>query len=72
MTATRGRGLAWGVELTDARTAHRLTADLLRSGVLALAGGPEGRVLQLLPPLVISERQLTTALTIVESSLDAA
>jgi 4-aminobutyrate aminotransferase-like enzyme len=71
VTATRGRGLAWGIELTDSGAAHRLTTTLLRSGVLALAGGPDGRVLQLMPPLVISERQLATALKIVETSLGA-
>jgi 4-aminobutyrate aminotransferase-like enzyme len=59
----------WGVELLNPETAYRLTQTLLGRGVIALAGGPEGRVLQLLPPLVISERQLRRALEILESSL---
>lgn len=69
VVATRGRGLMWGVELTDADTARQLTRNLLQRGVLALAGGPESRVLQLLPPLVISDRQWHTSLEIVESTL---
>jgi len=38
--------------------------------LLALAGGPEGRVLQLVPPLAIAESQLNLALEIVASALD--
>jgi len=70
VAATRGRGLMWGVELHDSETAYRLTRALLAHGVIALAGGAEGRVLQLLPPLVISERQLSRALEILELSLE--
>jgi 4-aminobutyrate aminotransferase-like enzyme len=70
VVAIRGRGLMWGLELRDSETAHRLTQTLLQRGVLALAGGPEGRVLQLLPPLVIGESQLCRALEILEWSLE--
>ena len=70
VVAVRGRGLMWGLELQDSETAHRLTQTLLQRGVLALAGGPKGRVLQLLPPLVISERQLFRALEILELSVE--
>ena len=70
VVAIRGRGLMWGLELRDSETAHRLTQTLLQRGVLALAGGPEGRVLQWLPPLVISESQLFRALEILERSLE--
>ena len=69
VVATRGRGLMWGVEMADSDTAHRLTLNLLARGVIALAGGPDGRVVQLLPPLVISDSQLNAALEIVESAL---
>jgi 4-aminobutyrate aminotransferase-like enzyme len=69
--ATRGRGLLWGVELADRPTAKRLAQDLQARGVLALAGGPEGRVLQLVPPLTITRAQLRTALDLLEESLAA-
>jgi 4-aminobutyrate aminotransferase-like enzyme len=68
--AVRGRGMMWGVELADSTRAHRLTRSLLAMGILALAGGPEGRVLQLLPPLVIDESQWLGALDIIESQLN--
>ncbi|HVS15427.1 MAG TPA: aspartate aminotransferase family protein [Thermoanaerobaculia bacterium] len=58
----RGRGLAWAVEAPDAARAHRWVDGLLDRGVVALAGGPEGRVLQVTPPLVVTEGQLEHAL----------
>ena len=69
VVSTRGRGLLWGIELTTTTTAHHLVAEARRRGVLVLAGGPEGRVAQIVPPLTITERQLDTALTILESAL---
>lgn len=67
--AVRGRGLLWGVELQDSSVAHRLTRTVASRGLLTLAGGPGGRVLQLVPPLVITESQLNLALQIVASAL---
>ncbi len=65
----RGLGLLWGVELRDAETAKQVTRSLLERGVLALAGGPEGRVLEITPPLTITEEQLETALDALEDVL---
>jgi 4-aminobutyrate aminotransferase-like enzyme len=65
----RGRGLLWGVELSDAATAKQVTRGLLERGVLALAGGPRGNVVELTPPLTITEEQLTTALDLLERTL---
>ncbi len=67
--AVRGLGLLWGVELRDAATAKRVVRALLERGVLALAGGPEGRVLQITPPLTITEAQLATALELLEEEV---
>lgn len=69
VAAARGRGLLWGVELRDPATAKRAAAGLLGRGVLALAGGPEGRVLQVVPPLTITEEQLEAALGRLEEAL---
>jgi 4-aminobutyrate aminotransferase-like enzyme len=66
---TRGRGLLWGVETESAEQARRTTERLLRDGVLALAGGPAGNVIQIVPPLTISEADLHTALDRFESAL---
>jgi 4-aminobutyrate aminotransferase-like enzyme len=61
----RGRGLMWGVELRDARTAQRVVIDALKRGVILLQSGVEGNVLSITPPLVISEAQLARAMQIV-------
>ncbi len=65
--AVRGRGLLWGIELAGPRAAADLVAGALARGVVLLAGGPEGRVAQIVPPLVISERQLGAALAALEA-----
>ncbi len=65
----RGRGFLWGIEVSSADLAKRWTRAALHRGLLALAGGPEGRVVQVAPPLVTSERQLIWAVEILESAL---
>ncbi len=72
MTAVRGKGLLWGVELRDGATADRAVAAARDRGVLWLAGGPEGRVAQIIPPLTIAARQLAAALDRLEEALAAA
>jgi 4-aminobutyrate aminotransferase-like enzyme len=69
IAAVRGRGLLWGVELATAAQAKRWCRDALQRGILLLAGGPEGKVAQLVPPLTISEEQLGTALGLLEEGL---
>jgi 4-aminobutyrate aminotransferase-like enzyme len=58
----RGRGLLWGLEAESAELAHRWVDEALRRGVLALAGGEHGTVLQVVPPLTMTEAQLDCAL----------
>lgn len=65
----RGRGLLWGVELASRDLAKRWLEAARGRGVLLLAGGPEGRVAQIVPPLAIAEQQLWTALEILEQAL---
>jgi len=67
----RGLGLAWGIELASSGAAHTLLDLMLRDGIIALAGGPEGRVVQICPPLVITDRQLAFALDAIETHLRA-
>jgi 4-aminobutyrate aminotransferase-like enzyme len=62
VAAVRGRGLLWGVELRSADLAKRWTAAALARGIILLAGGPEGRVAQIVPPLTIAEELLGVAL----------
>lgn len=70
--AVRGRGLLWGVEVAEPELAGRWTRAARRMGVLALAGGARGTVIQLLPPLTIRRHQLTSALDILERALEMA
>jgi len=69
VAAVRGRGLLWGVELATAEAAKRWTGEALQRGVLLLAGGPEGKVAQLVPPLTIAEDELAAALDLLEEAL---
>jgi len=65
----RGRGLLWALELASPDLAHQITARILRRGILLLVGGPAGCVLEIVPPLVITERQLDFSLDAIESVL---
>ena len=68
---TRGMGLAWGVEMASRGAARALLGRMLGDGLLALAGGPEGCVVQICPPLVVTHRQLAFALDSIETHLPA-
>ena len=65
----RGRGLMWGIELTDGATAQRIVTQALAQGVILLQAGTEGNVLSITPPLMIGERQLYRAMDILEGLL---
>jgi 4-aminobutyrate aminotransferase-like enzyme len=69
VAGVRGRGLLWGVELRSRQAAGAWVAAARRRGVLILAGGPEGRVAQLVPPLTVAEPQLAGALDLLEEAL---
>jgi predicted acetylornithine/succinylornithine family transaminase/N-acetyl-ornithine/N-acetyl-lysine deacetylase len=63
----RGLGLMIGIELRE--RAQPYLEELLERGVFALPAGPN--VIRLLPPLVISEQHLDTALDIIAEVLGA-
>jgi predicted acetylornithine/succinylornithine family transaminase/N-acetyl-ornithine/N-acetyl-lysine deacetylase len=63
----RGRGLLLGIELT--RRVQGYLEALADRGVLALQAGPN--VLRLLPPLVITEEQLTRVIEVIAEVLGA-
>ncbi|MEO8198451.1 MAG: aspartate aminotransferase family protein [Thermoanaerobaculia bacterium] len=70
--ALRGRGALWGLELPTQAAAATLVDRLRRRGLLLLRGGPSGRVVELLPPLVLSADQLAFALAAIGEELAAA
>ena len=61
VTDIRGQGLLRAIELDSPSRAHTLSRNLLHRGLIALAGGASGTVLQLAPPLVITAEQLDYA-----------
>lgn len=63
------RGLLAGLYLATPEVARAVVERLLARGILALAGGAEGRVLQIAPPLTIHRAQLTAALDVLEEVL---
>ncbi|HKI05939.1 MAG TPA: aspartate aminotransferase family protein [Thermoanaerobaculia bacterium] len=65
----RGRGLLWGVQLRTGEQAKKWMLEAWSRGVLLLAGGPEGRVGQIVPPLAVGEEQLEGAVGILEGVL---
>jgi 4-aminobutyrate aminotransferase-like enzyme len=68
----RGTAMLWGVELDGRERAAGLCRHLLERGVLALGGGASGTVLQIAPPLVVTERQLDYAAdSLIESASSA-
>jgi 4-aminobutyrate aminotransferase-like enzyme len=70
--ALRGRGALWGLEMPEAGEAAALVGRLRGRGLLLLRGGPSGRVVELLPPLLISSPQLSFALDTLRGSLTEA
>lgn len=67
----RGRGALWGLELADVAAAATFVDALRRRGLLLLRGGPSGRVVELLPPLVIAAEQLDFALAALRDGLES-
>lgn len=65
----RGRGLLWGVAVRDGAVAESAVKRGLAKGLILLQAGPQGDVLSLSPPLVISQRQLDRAIDILEEVL---
>lgn len=69
LAQARGRGGLWGLELGSPQLAAALALRARNAGVLLLAGGGDGKVAQLAPPLDIALRQLTVSLDILEHQL---
>ena len=57
----RGRGALWAFEFERAEDARRLQHSARNAGILLLAGGPRGNVVQILPPLILEGEDLGLA-----------
>ncbi|MEE1930595.1 diaminobutyrate--2-oxoglutarate transaminase [Streptomyces sp. TRM 70351] len=60
----RGRGLVWGMEMTDKAAASRIARRAFELGLLVETSGPESEVVKLLPALTISPEELDEGLRI--------
>jgi 4-aminobutyrate aminotransferase-like enzyme len=69
VTGVRGRGMLWGIEMSGGKLAFEATKEALRSGVIVLPSGVQGNVISLSPPVVIEERQLTRAVSVLEEAM---
>ncbi|HET6896584.1 MAG TPA: aspartate aminotransferase family protein [Candidatus Baltobacteraceae bacterium] len=69
VVAVRGRGLMWGIEFTETSAAARVVREALKAGVILLQAGPQGNVISITPPLVISQRQLLRAIEIITTCI---
>lgn len=74
----RGLGLMIGIEVLDPATgaarhdlAEAIEARAREEGVLVIRSGPEGNVIRLLPPLVITDDELELALDVIEAAANA-
>jgi 4-aminobutyrate aminotransferase-like enzyme len=67
----RGRGLMLGLEMSSPAAAQSLIAAGLRKGVIMLPAG-DGRVIELIPPLVVTEAQIAWFLDCLDSLVMAA
>jgi len=68
-SAYRGRGMVWGLELSDARHAGRAARRAFELGLLMETSGAHGQVVKLLPPLTITSDELDQGLRIVQRAV---
>ncbi|MGD9486341.1 aminotransferase class III-fold pyridoxal phosphate-dependent enzyme, partial [Streptomyces sp. TRM70308] len=64
VTEVRGRGLVWGMEMTDPATAGRIARRAFDHGLLVETSGPESEVVKLLPALTTTAEELDEGLRI--------
>ena len=70
--ATRGRGLARGLQTTSGEMADQISAAAFERGLLVETCGPDGEVLKLLPPLSVADGDIDQALEILDASVKSA
>jgi 4-aminobutyrate aminotransferase-like enzyme len=67
----RGRGMLWGVQLSDAASAKAVVTRSLARGVILLQSGTNGDTISISPPLVIGEEPLLRAIDVLEEAIAA-
>ncbi len=67
----KGRGLARGIEFANGDLAGAVCKEAFDRGLLMETSGPDGEVMKLLPPLTLTEDELTQGLSIIDESVAA-
>ncbi|SEP26375.1 diaminobutyrate--2-oxoglutarate transaminase [Amycolatopsis saalfeldensis] len=65
----KGRGLARGIEFADGDLAGAVCKAAFERGLLMETSGPNGEVMKLLPPLTLTDDELTQGLSIIDESI---
>ncbi len=65
----KGRGLARGLEFANGDLAGKVCAAAFERGLLMETSGPDGEVMKLLPPLTLTDDELTKGLSIIDESI---
>jgi diaminobutyrate-2-oxoglutarate transaminase len=65
----KGRGLARGLEFASGELAGAVCRAAFERGLLMETAGPDGEVMKLLPPLTLSDEELTEGLAIIDESI---
>ncbi|GAA4537534.1 diaminobutyrate--2-oxoglutarate transaminase [Amycolatopsis samaneae] len=65
----KGRGLARGLEFASGELAGKVCAAAFDRGLLMETSGPDGEVMKLLPPLTLTDDELTQGLSIIDESV---
>ena len=66
----RGRGLMWGVEFADEFNSLHFVLSSVRNGVFCDYCGNHKATSKFLPPLVITEKEMTDLLSQISSALE--
>ncbi|RSM81848.1 diaminobutyrate--2-oxoglutarate transaminase [Amycolatopsis sp. WAC 01375] len=67
----KGRGLARGIEFANGDLAGKVCAAAFERGLLMETSGPDGEVMKVLPPLTLTDDELTKGLAIIDEAVSA-
>ncbi|KFZ84215.1 diaminobutyrate--2-oxoglutarate aminotransferase [Amycolatopsis sp. MJM2582] len=67
----KGRGLARGIEFANGDLAGKVCAAAFERGLLMETSGPDGEVMKVLPPLTLTDDELTKGLAIIDEAVAA-
>ncbi|MGY6657822.1 diaminobutyrate--2-oxoglutarate transaminase [Amycolatopsis sp. TRM77291] len=65
----KGRGLARGIEFANGDLAGKVCAAAFERGLLMETSGPDGEVMKVLPPLTLTDDELTKGLAIIDEAV---